>query len=87
LKYKFEYYSGQVYMHQFELHLYYILHLNICLCLYLNNLGYTAAEARFGLRAAHGNLSTAVVYITKQREDKVEAMKKEEAETQLNRLI
>lgn len=51
----------------------------------LMELGYTAAEARFGLRAAHGNLSAAVVYITKQREDKAEAKKKEEAETQLNR--
>jgi hypothetical protein len=59
----------------------------ICFCLYLNNLGYTAAEARFGLRAARGNLSVAVVCITKQREDKAEAKRREEAETQLNRLI
>ncbi|PNF44037.1 hypothetical protein B7P43_G16238, partial [Cryptotermes secundus] len=51
----------------------------------LMELGYTAAEARFGLRAAHGNLSAAVLYITKQREDKVKAKKEEEAETQLNR--
>lgn len=63
------------------------MYLIICLCLCLNNLGYTAAEARFGLRAAHGNLSAAVLYITKQREDKAKAKKEEEAEAQLNRLI
>jgi hypothetical protein len=53
--------------------------------LYITNLGYTAVEARFGLRAAHGDLSAAVVYITKQRADKAEAKKMEEAERELNR--
>lgn len=51
----------------------------------LMELGYTAVEARFGLRAAHGDLSSAVVYITKQRADKAEAKKMEEAEKELNR--
>jgi hypothetical protein len=32
-------------------------------------------------------VSAAVVYITKQQEDKAEAKRKEEAETQLNRLM
>lgn len=53
--------------------------------MYINNLGYTAVEARFGLRAAHGDLSAAVVYITKQRADKAEAKKVEEVERGLNR--
>jgi len=53
--------------------------------LFVHNLGYTAVEARFGLRAAHGDLSAAVVYITKQRADKAEAKKMEEAERELNR--
>ncbi|GFG28527.1 hypothetical protein Cfor_03640 [Coptotermes formosanus] len=51
----------------------------------LVELGYTAVEARFGLRAAHGDLSEAVEYITKQRADKAGAKKMEEAERQLNR--
>ena len=53
--------------------------------LFVHNIGYTAVEARFGLRAAHGDMSTAVVYITKQRADKAEAKKMEEAERELNR--
>ncbi|KDR09755.1 NEDD8 ultimate buster 1 [Zootermopsis nevadensis] len=51
----------------------------------LIELGYTAAEARFGLRAAHGDLSTAEVYIAKQRADRAESKNKEKAERQLNR--
>jgi hypothetical protein len=57
----------------------------MCIYIYINNLGYTAAEARLGLRAAHGDLSAAVVYITKQRADRAEAKKKEDAERHLNR--
>jgi hypothetical protein len=55
------------------------------MCYFLHNLGYTAVEARFGLRAAHGDLSSAVVYINKQRDDKTEAKKMEETERELNR--
>jgi hypothetical protein len=49
--------------------------------LYINNLGYRAVEACFGLCAAYGDLSAALVYITKERADKAEAKKIEETET------
>ncbi|KAJ4443419.1 hypothetical protein ANN_05087 [Periplaneta americana] len=50
----------------------------------LIELGYTPAEARLGLRAAHGDLSSAVEHINKRRTEKHEAKKKEEAENRLN---
>ncbi|KAK7873540.1 hypothetical protein R5R35_008789 [Gryllus longicercus] len=55
-----------------------------CLC-QLMELGYTASEARLGLRAAHGNIGGAVELITRRREEREQLRKKEEAERKQNR--
>ncbi|KAL3266981.1 hypothetical protein HHI36_011129 [Cryptolaemus montrouzieri] len=48
--------------------------------LQLVELGYTMAEARIGLRATHGDINSAAVYLNELREKKIESRKKAKAE-------